>query len=186
MVAKRGRPKKIVRNPNGRPTDYRPEMCAQVQEWVEEGIVNHEIAARLGIAESTLYDWKNDHPEFKEAFTRAHNYRHQNVKNALYMRCIGYDYTETTREPATEKTADSDKPAKTKMVVTRKVKKHVAPDPTSIQFYLTNHLPDEYKNKSEIDNKISGSLGLRSDGMSETDKDNLIKKQANKLNKSEG
>lgn len=183
----RGRkPRKKAANPVGRPTDYRPEMCADVQQWVQEGIVDHEIAARLGIARSTLYDWKNEYSDFADAFERGNNHRHQNVINSLYKRCMGYEYTETTKEPQEAKSDDPSKPGKIKMVITKKVKKQVAPDTGAIEFYLTNKLPDEFKNKSEVNNNISGSLGLRSDGMTEEDKLALIKKQAEKAKALEG
>jgi transposase-like protein len=174
----RGRKKRklSVREP-GRPTDYRPEMCEQVQQWVQDGIVNHEIAARLGIDEATLYRWKNEYCEFCEAFQRGHNYRHQNVVNALYKRCIGYEYTETTKEPADEKTGDPSKPVKTKMVITKKVKKQVAPDTGAIEFYLTNKCPNEYKHKTEVHSNITGDVVVKK----EVDLSNLSDEELDQL-----
>jgi transposase-like protein len=183
----RGRKKRklSVREP-GRPTDYRPEMCEQVQQWVQDGIVNHEIAARLGIVESTLYDWKNTFPEFAEAFEIGHHYRHQNVKNSLYKKCNGFEYDEVTKERMEVKGKNPEDPPKFKMVVTKKVRKFVVPSDSAIEFYLTNHLPDEYKHKSEVNNNINGSLGIRSDGMTNEQKDDLLRKQASKLQAAEG
>lgn len=178
MPRGRKKRKQSERGP-GRPTDYRPEMCADVQNWVEEGIVNHEIAARLGIAESTLYDWKNTYPEFAEAFKKGNNYRHQNVINALYKRCIGYEYTEVTKEPVEVPSDDPEKPAKTKMVITKKVKKQVAPDTNAIEFYLTNKLPNQFKHKTEVQSNITADVHMKQ----EVDLSNLSDEELDQLEK---
>jgi hypothetical protein len=161
----------------GRPTDYRPEMCDDVQKWIEDGIVNHEIAARLGIATSTLYEWKDKYSDFADAFERGNNYRHQAVKNALFQRCIGYEYTEVTKEPKDEKPEDASKPIKTKMVITKKVKKQVAPDTGAIEFYLTNKCPNEFKHKTEVHSNITGDVHVKK----EVDLSNLSDEELEKL-----
>jgi transposase len=181
----RGRKKKTEAKKVGRPSEYRPEMCEDVQKWTQEGIVNHEIAARLGITETTLYDWKNKYPEFSESFQKGENYRHRNVINALYKRCIGYEYTEVTKEPVVVTKQVEGQSEKLlvdkKMVTTKKVKKQMAPDVNAIEFYLTNKLPDEFKHKSEVNNKISGNLTMRSEGLSEKEKAALIKEVAEEM-----
>jgi len=55
----------------GRPTDYRPEYCQKAIELGKTGASYAEIASELDVAESTLYLWKDVHPEFSEALTRA-------------------------------------------------------------------------------------------------------------------
>ena len=176
----RGRkPKAKEARPVGRPTEYRPEMCDDVRKWVEEGIVNHEIAARLGIAESTLYEWKQKYPEFAEAFEKGHQYRHQNVINALYKRCIGYTYEEITKEPVEIPSDDPDKPPKKRMVVTKKVRKQMAPDTNAIEFYLTNKLPDQFKHKTEVQSNVTADVHVKRD----VDLSNLTDEELDQLEK---
>jgi hypothetical protein len=57
--------------PAGRPTDYRPEYCADVIEFGSQGKSLTWMAATLGIAKSTLQLWEKDIPEFSVAMTRA-------------------------------------------------------------------------------------------------------------------
>ena len=57
--------------PAGRPTDYRPEYCADVIEFGSQGKSLTWMAATLGIAKSTLQLWEKDIPEFSAAMTRA-------------------------------------------------------------------------------------------------------------------
>jgi len=154
-------------------------MCDDVRKWVEEGIVNHEIAARLGIAESTLYEWKQKYPEFAEAFEKGHQYRHQSVINALYKRCIGYTYEEITKEPVEIPSDDPDKPPKKRMVVTKKVRKQMAPDTNAIEFYLTNKLPDQFKRKTEVQSNVTADVHVKKD----VDLSNLTDEELDQLEK---
>jgi len=56
----------------GRPTDYRPEYCQTVIEMGDEGCSVVEMAARIGVARSTLeYEWPRKHNDFSAALTRA-------------------------------------------------------------------------------------------------------------------
>jgi hypothetical protein len=58
----------------GRPTDYDPAFCEQVIAWGREGRSHAQIAARLDVARSTLYLWRDQHPEFSDALTRARDF----------------------------------------------------------------------------------------------------------------
>lgn len=57
--------------PAGRPTKYKPEMCALAIDAGKEGCSVAEIASRCDVSIQTLYEWSGVHPEFSEAFTRA-------------------------------------------------------------------------------------------------------------------
>ena len=52
----------------------------------------------MGIACSTLYVWKNDHPEIAEALKKGKEVVDLEVENALLKKALGYDYVETTIE----------------------------------------------------------------------------------------
>jgi hypothetical protein len=56
---------------SGRPSDYRPEYCAQVIELGKQGKSVVQMACAIEVAKSTLYLWEKEHPEFSDAFTRA-------------------------------------------------------------------------------------------------------------------
>lgn len=50
-----------------RPTKYDPAMCEQAVDLMREGASITEVAADLGIAKSTLYEWRESIPEFSDA-----------------------------------------------------------------------------------------------------------------------
>lgn len=54
-----------------RPTDYKPEYCETIQEWGAQGKSIAWMAASLGQAKKTLYNWMKEHPEFLHAMERA-------------------------------------------------------------------------------------------------------------------
>lgn len=55
----------------GRPTDYRDEYCELVKDIGREGGTIYEMADACDVIANTLYVWAQEHPIFKEAFTRA-------------------------------------------------------------------------------------------------------------------
>lgn len=62
------------KNPIGRPTDYKPEYCQQAIELGKQGKSWTQIAASFDVSRSTLYLWKDSHPEFSDALDAARSY----------------------------------------------------------------------------------------------------------------
>lgn len=52
---------------NGRPSTYRPELCAQLIEHGKQGFSFESFAAVAGVTKKTLYNWLERFPEFVEA-----------------------------------------------------------------------------------------------------------------------
>lgn len=82
----------------GRPTDYRPEYCEQVEKLCKLGATDKEIADFFDVAESTINLWKIDHPEFSESIKNGKIKADAEVANALHKRALGYKYDEVTYE----------------------------------------------------------------------------------------
>lgn len=112
----------------------------QVEAWARNGLTDKQIADNLGIAYSTFYDYKNKHSEFSESLKKGKEVVDIEVENALLKRALGYDYDETTAER---------NPNTGKMVVTKVVRKQVAPDTTAQIFWLKNRLPDKWRDRRE-------------------------------------
>lgn len=51
----------------GRPTKYLPEYCEQVIEHMACGATLTSFAAEVNVARSTINEWIDNHPEFREA-----------------------------------------------------------------------------------------------------------------------
>ena len=123
----------------GRSCKYETHVKPRLQEiesWIKEGLTDYCIADNLGIAVSTLYDYKANIVELSEVYTRARTKQVQKVVNATFQRAIGYDYEETTHE--------GDK-------LTKVVAKHVPGDVNAQRFYLTNRDPEHWQPENRIE-----------------------------------
>lgn len=57
--------------PAGRPTDYKPEYCEDIINYLSDGKHIIQYAAKIGVAKSTIYEWANNYPEFSDALKKA-------------------------------------------------------------------------------------------------------------------
>lgn len=57
--------------PGGRPTKFKEEFCLGLVEHMSQGFSYLSYAAVTGVAESTLYQWEIDYPQFSEAKKKA-------------------------------------------------------------------------------------------------------------------
>jgi len=104
--------------------------------WAQEGLTDEQMAEKMGIVPSTLYDWKNKFPKISEALKKGKEIVDIQVENALLKRALGYDYQE-------ERVERSDKDG-VKVIQTLK---HVPPDTTAQIFWLKNRRPDKWRDK---------------------------------------
>ena len=107
-----------------------------LEGWARGGLTDEQIAKNMGIAPSTLYEWKKKSKEFSESLKKGKEVIDFEVENALLKRALGYEYEEETYENG---------------ILTKKVKKHVAPDTTAQIFWLKNRKPNAWKDKVETD-----------------------------------
>lgn len=108
-----------------------------IEGMYRQGYLLQDIADYLGIALSTLCNYKNQYPELDEALRRGNQESIYAVENSLFQSCIGYYYTE---EEVNKKTGE---------VV--EVRKYAKPNTTSIIFFLKNRDPQRWRDKQEHD-----------------------------------
>jgi hypothetical protein len=54
-----------------RPSEYDPDFCERVVQYGALGKSVTWIATELGVTKQTVHNWKDAHPEFLDALTRA-------------------------------------------------------------------------------------------------------------------
>lgn len=116
----------------------------KIEEMAKEHATEKEIAEALGIGASTLRKWKNEHQALAGALVVDYKKTNKEALGAFYRRVTGYTYTETTRE-----LVDGE------LKVTKEVDKTVPPDVSAGQFWLSNKMPEDFKNKQEISGNIT-------------------------------
>ena len=107
-----------------------------LEGWAKNGLTDEQIAKNIGINRTTLYDWKKKETNIADALKKGKEVVDFEVENALLKRALGYEYEEETYENG---------------ILTKKVKKHVAPDTTAQIFWLKNRKPNNWKDRVETD-----------------------------------
>lgn len=123
----------------GRTSKYPEIDLRQVEALGQYGLTQEEIAHVLGIAVSTLYEYKKEHPEFSEAIKRGLVRADAKVIQSLYNRAVG------------------------RRVITRQTKKglveevhQIDPDTTACIFWTKNRQRDRWKDKHEFEGSFRG------------------------------
>ena len=122
---------------------YRDDFPARAEAYAKQGLIDKEIAQKLGVSEKTYYDYQNKYPQFLQALKRGKEPIDQEVEQCLLKRARGFEYEETHIEykelPGPGVTA---KPTSVK-----KIKKLIIGDVTAQIFWLKNRMPERWKDK---------------------------------------
>ena len=126
-----------------------PEGLTLLEGWARDGLTDEQLSHNMGIGTTTLYRWKEEYREIREALKRGKEVVDIQVENALLKRALGYEYTEETRELVKDKET-----GEYSLSVTKIVTKEVAPDVTAQIFWLKNRKPKKWRSDpQEIGNE---------------------------------
>lgn len=118
----------------------------RLEGWARNGLTDEMIAHNIGITTTTLYDWKKKYPQFAEAVKRGKEVVDIMVENALLKSALGYSYDEVVKERIFDYETET-----SKVVEVKRTTKEVAPNPTSLIFWLKNRQPEKWRDKKNID-----------------------------------
>ena len=133
----------------GRPPKYNAEQpCKIAKKMCQLGATDNDIAEALGIATCTLYRWRNEHEEFREALKVGKDKADDRVEMALYRRAVGYTHeaVKVFQFQGAE--------------VIVPYTEIVQPDVTACIFWLKNRRPDQYRANPE--EKQNGAVDMAS------------------------
>ena len=109
-----------------------------IEGLARDGYTNQDIALRLGIDPSVLYNAKRTRPEINAAINRGKQIVDYKVENALLKSALGYKTKET-------KVTTIMRYGKVVEEQTETLEKEVAPNSISCQVWLYNRCPDKWK-----------------------------------------
>lgn len=136
------------------------ERLESIKGWAMHGSTIAEIARMLGVAESTVYKWKNEHGEFAEAIKKGAQEADGEILNAAFRQAVGY--VQHVIEPIKVKKQRWDERAMRVLtdeeVVMTEYDKTIPPDANMTRFMLTNRMPEFYRMKQELEAKGNVSL----------------------------
>ena len=145
-----------------------PENLILLQGWARNGLTDEQIAKNMGISRSTLAEWKKKYSDISDTLKKGKDVVDIEVENALLKKALGYSYKETTKELSVDKQT-----GESKLVVTKEVTKHIAPDTAAGIFWLKNRRPDEWRDRVQEDN--NAALNKLDDILNEVKNDALHK-----------
>lgn len=109
-----------------------------IEGLARDGYTNQDIALRLGIDPSVLYNAKRTRPEINAAINRGKQIVDYKVENALLKSALGYKTKET-------KVTTIMRYGKVVEEQIETLEKEVAPNSISCQVWLYNRCPDKWK-----------------------------------------
>ena len=112
-----------------------------IEGWYRDGLTLEQIADNLGIALSTLCNYKNQYEELDEALKRGNEDAVYQVENSLLRLALGFTYFE-------------DEITKNGNVIT--VQKYSKPNTTACIFFLKNRARHKWKDK--VDHEVDASV----------------------------
>ena len=122
------------------------DKLTAIAGWVMNGDTDEQIAEKLKIGRMTLYNWKGKHPELAEALKSTKILRVGEVVHSAFKQAVGYDYYEDV--------IVKDGPDRQRV---ERVLKHQPPVPMLTMYMLNNKLPEDYKDRRNVDLTSKGN-----------------------------
>ena len=129
------------------------ELRVKIFYDAPKGLNDAQLSKFIGISEAKYYALKAGNMEFLEAIKHYRKVSPLEVYSSFKKACIGYTFDEKVQELQKDK-----KTGEYKMVVTKIITKHVAPNAAAGYNYLKNQMPDEFKDKIEQEHTFKGVL----------------------------
>lgn len=139
MATRPAKGKPVAKGAGGRPSKYKQEYAEQAKRLCMLGMTDKELAVFFGVAERTLNDWKQAHPEFLQSLKGGKDLVDAEVAAKLFHRATGYEHPE-----------DDIKVVSGQIVITPMIK-HYPPDTTAAIFWLKNRQPKLWRDKVEAE-----------------------------------
>jgi len=137
----------MTKHAGGRPSEYAKINLDQVKTLARKGFTDAELAGFFDVAISTIYFWKNEHPEFLEALKLGKEEADNKVERSLFESATGYSHPDTHVAVSEGQ------------VILTPITKIYKPDTTAGIFWLKNRRPDKWRDKMEVqDDRLTALL----------------------------
>ena len=130
-----------------------PDNLLRLSAWARDGLTDEQIAHNMGIAKSTLYEWKNKYTDLSDALSKSKDVADIEVENALFKKCIGFKTTIRKAFKLKDVTYKDGKRIKeTERIDYADDEIYIPPDTTAIKFWLINRKNQAWKGDPDKDN----------------------------------
>lgn len=133
------------------------ENLLRIEAWARDGLTDDDIAEKIGISASTLYEWKKKYPKFSEALKKGKEVADILVENALFKKTQGYNAKIRKAFKLKEVIYDNGKKVKeTERIEYAEDEVHIPADTTAQIFWLKNRKPEIWRDRVEQKVDING------------------------------
>jgi hypothetical protein len=131
----------------GRPSNYRPEFAELARRACAMfGATDPQLAELLGVAERSIRNWREKHPDFADACESGKAFADEQVERRLYEKATGYE----------QETVKILQHQGSPVIVPYREK--FAPDTTACIFWLKNRQPTRWRDRVEMQH--SGEISI--------------------------
>ncbi|EEO6206048.1 helix-turn-helix domain-containing protein [Listeria monocytogenes] len=133
------------------------EGLIKLEGYARDGLIDDQVAAKIGIARQTLYEWKKKYPVIDDALKRGKEVVDRHVESCLLKNATGYTYTEDVPMRIKEKYYDEEnRLCEKEEVIVVQVNKQKPAETVAQIFWLKNRKPENWRDKQNIEH--SGNI----------------------------
>lgn len=143
-----------------------PEKLTLLTAWARDGLFDNQIAKNMGISEGTLYNYKNNYPQIREALKKGKEVVDIEVENALFKKALGYTVTIQKAFKLKDVIYENGKKvSESERIEYADEEVHIPADTTAQIFWLKNRKKQDWRDKVEYEtnsdelNKVKELLG---------------------------
>lgn len=127
------------------------EGLLRLEAWARDGLTDEQIAHNMGIARSTLNEWKKKYSDFSDALKKGKEVVDIEVENALLKKSLGFKVS--VKKAFKVKKVDYENGKRLREyeeVVQAEEEVYIPPDVTAQIFWLKNRKPAEWRDKKDV------------------------------------
>ncbi len=132
---------------------YKPEYKDQAVKLCALGAIDDDIADFFDVSIRTIYNWKNEFPDFADALRNAKLALDSKVVRSLFERATGYSHKDYKFVTHGGKITD-----------VREYEKHYPPETAAMVFWLKNRQPALWRDKQHMELSTSITIERLSEG----------------------
>ena len=143
----------------GRPSKYKEEYNEQAYKLCLLGATDAKLADFFDIAESTLYEWKLEYPEFSEALKKGKVIADATIAEGLYNRAKGavINVQQAIKLKDSQFNSEGRKISEEERIEVVDLIQEVPPDTAAGIFWLKNRNPEMWRDKREYNDNPEGN-----------------------------
>lgn len=144
-----------------------------LEGWARDGLTDKEIAEKMGISQSTFYDWRNKFPQFSDALKSGRKPITSIVENTFFeTKLQPQTVKETTKEKTIHRDANGNVTGSTEHI--KETERYIPADTTAMIFYMKCRMPEKYNDRISVTvDTNNGKLADLIDGLKEPCEDDI-------------